>query len=140
MSITTTYPFRATAFALLNLARLATLVALLLGAAAQLVSLAVNLSTRAADQANGMTSATGYFVSTDVPTAAGGTVGFALGHVLVVLVLLGSVGAAAPVPPPWQEGVRRFWEAAFPSYGERWGSQVLGLVMLVFGSLELAKE
>jgi hypothetical protein len=82
MSFTTTYRFRVTAFALLNLVRLATVVALLVGAAAQLVSLAANLASRANDQSDGLVNETGYFPSTDIPTAAGGTVGFALGHIL----------------------------------------------------------
>ena len=83
MSITSTYRFRLAAFGLLNLVRAATVAALLVGAAAQLVTLAANLRTRSTDQANGLSNETGYFVSTDIPTAAGGTVGFALGHVLI---------------------------------------------------------
>ena len=50
------------------------------------------------------------------------------------------VVSAAPMPPPWHAGVQQFWEATFPSYGERWGTQILGIVMLVFGSLELARK
>ena len=83
MSFTTTYRFRITAFAFLGLVRLATVVALLLGAAAQLVNLAVNLSSRATDQAANSSPDSGFYASTDIPTAAGGTVGFALGHILI---------------------------------------------------------
>lgn len=56
------------------------------------------------------------------------------------MILLVSVGSAMPMPPSWYEGVQQFWEAAFPSYGERWGTQVLGFVTLVFGSLELSRK
>ena len=83
MSFPTTYRFRLTAFALLNLVRLATVVALLVGATAQLVSLAANLTSRTTDQTDQLRDENGYFVSTDIPTAAGGTVGFALGHILI---------------------------------------------------------
>ena len=57
-----------------------------------------------------------------------------------VMILLISVGSAAPAPAPWHAGVQAFWDAAFPSFSERWGSQVLGMAMLVFGSLELARK
>lgn len=56
------------------------------------------------------------------------------------MILLISVGSAAPAPAPWHAGVQAFWDAAFPSFSERWGSQVLGMAMLVFGSLELARK
>lgn len=57
-----------------------------------------------------------------------------------VLILLLSAVPSIPSRAAWHERVQQFWTAVFPSYGEGFGVQALGLVMLVLGSVELSRK
>lgn len=76
MPVSTQSPLRLAACMSLNFIRVCTVVALLVGAAAQLVTLATNLSQ------NRAAGSDGYYSDTDIPTVSGGASGFALTHVL----------------------------------------------------------
>ncbi|ORY59910.1 Alpha/Beta hydrolase protein [Leucosporidium creatinivorum] len=127
-------------FLSLSTTRALTVISLLLCFVAEFMTLASNLHHRALDRRGAAGVEGRYFEDTDIPLQSGGTVGFALAHLLTALFLLAAAIAETPLPAPAHLHMQQVWDLVFKPFGEDCGVLVPGVSMLWIASFELARN